>query len=383
MSAHPPSVEKICRICGEDCSNRPRTKDRKGRYYCRECYKQASQRRAAAKAKQPPHPTGAKPPPPRPKAAASVYESEDLGLLEGLAAQEGSVEAVETGQRMGDGVGPLRATPGIADAAKGVTSAMGKVAKVAGTFVLGCVLSAVGALVGAAVWCLVAVITEYEIGYIAWGVGVLAGFGMVLGYRERTQIAGFVAAGMSVFGILVAKVSLFAFILYSVLTGGVSEVDRQRPLVTMVVAEEILEDSGVKSEDATEAQWELACTEAKKRVEGMNDEEVRRQMGRYRAKLQAEAIAREQADSSDAATAEGTEPSGAEAGMAKAAPPERARPRREPPGVEEAAAQEDADAQGGGLLRAFFSASFDGIDIVFILLAVVSAYSIAGGRESE
>ena len=29
---------KICGLCGEDCSTRPRTRDRRGRYYCRDCY---------------------------------------------------------------------------------------------------------------------------------------------------------------------------------------------------------------------------------------------------------------------------------------------------------------------------------------------------------
>ncbi len=29
---------KICRLCGQDCSDRPRIRDPKGRYYCRECY---------------------------------------------------------------------------------------------------------------------------------------------------------------------------------------------------------------------------------------------------------------------------------------------------------------------------------------------------------
>ena len=38
---------KICVLCGEDCSQKPRTKDRKGRYYCRECYDEALERQEA------------------------------------------------------------------------------------------------------------------------------------------------------------------------------------------------------------------------------------------------------------------------------------------------------------------------------------------------
>lgn len=29
---------KICVACGHDCSGKPRTKDPRGQYYCRECY---------------------------------------------------------------------------------------------------------------------------------------------------------------------------------------------------------------------------------------------------------------------------------------------------------------------------------------------------------
>lgn len=36
-----PSTAKVCRICGEDCSNRPRVRDQFGRYYCRPCARRA------------------------------------------------------------------------------------------------------------------------------------------------------------------------------------------------------------------------------------------------------------------------------------------------------------------------------------------------------
>ena len=39
---------KICIKCGVDCSNKPRTKDSQGRYYCQSCYEAAKQQRAPA-----------------------------------------------------------------------------------------------------------------------------------------------------------------------------------------------------------------------------------------------------------------------------------------------------------------------------------------------
>ncbi|MHC4446671.1 MAG: hypothetical protein ACYSXF_02535, partial [Planctomycetota bacterium] len=51
MSTAPP--HKICGLCGEDCSGRPRIKDPKGRYYCKTCYEEALQRQKAAEERTP------------------------------------------------------------------------------------------------------------------------------------------------------------------------------------------------------------------------------------------------------------------------------------------------------------------------------------------
>jgi membrane associated rhomboid family serine protease len=50
------SGAKICAICGEDCSTRPRVKDPKGRYFCRSCYERAMRRRQAVGSPRPPEP---------------------------------------------------------------------------------------------------------------------------------------------------------------------------------------------------------------------------------------------------------------------------------------------------------------------------------------
>ena len=34
-------IQKVCGSCGQDCANRPRTKDRRGRYFCSTCYDRA------------------------------------------------------------------------------------------------------------------------------------------------------------------------------------------------------------------------------------------------------------------------------------------------------------------------------------------------------
>lgn len=39
----PTAQEKTCVVCGENCADRPRVKDPKGRYYCKPCYAQLSE----------------------------------------------------------------------------------------------------------------------------------------------------------------------------------------------------------------------------------------------------------------------------------------------------------------------------------------------------
>jgi phosphate/sulfate permease len=78
-------------------------------------------------------------------------------------------------------------------------------------FVLGVLGSIVGAILGAGTWCLIAVLTNYEVGVIAWVLGGLAGLGMALGYRQARTAAGITAAVIAVLGIAGAKVMIFSY----------------------------------------------------------------------------------------------------------------------------------------------------------------------------
>lgn len=51
--------------------------------------------------------------------------------------------------------------------------------------------------------------TGYEIGWIAWGIGILAGVGMLFGRREEGEAAGMAAAVFSLAGIMAAKAMIF------------------------------------------------------------------------------------------------------------------------------------------------------------------------------
>ncbi len=69
---------------------------------------------------------------------------------------------------------------------------------------------AVAAIVGGAAWGLITAITRWEIGYVAWGIGLLAGFGVVMGSggRRGTPLQ-LVAVASAVLGILIGKYFTF------------------------------------------------------------------------------------------------------------------------------------------------------------------------------
>jgi hypothetical protein len=93
---------------------------------------------------------------------------------------------------------------------KSVTaSKVGKLAAGTGRFGIGCALSAGGALLAAGVWYGVAIGTGFEIGYIAWGVGLLAGLGMKIGYGQENMRGAMAAMVMAAIGILAAKGMIF------------------------------------------------------------------------------------------------------------------------------------------------------------------------------
>jgi len=263
MSAVPASPMKVCVVCRTDVAKLPRVKDPQGQYYCKTCYdgarKEAVSKHAApAKPKptavvQPPRAKTANPaatsptvkpktavvkPPPRREAVAA--EPEAPVTLDDFMTDFGS-------DAQGDpGVPPLGAmaaalapcpncsaplTPGAVlctgcgynlksgkklkgAAARSATAEKASAAAAAvGNYVRGVIFACIGAGIGAALWSGVAIATNYEIGYIAWALGGLAGLGMQIGYGDNNEKAGLTAAGISLVGIGASKILIVYFIL--------------------------------------------------------------------------------------------------------------------------------------------------------------------------
>lgn len=83
-------------------------------------------------------------------------------------------------------------------------------------FPIALAVGAAGALVGAIIWAVIVVATNYEIGYVAVLVGYLSGQGVKLGAgKGRGQSLQMAAAGMAVFGLVIAKYFILAHFVVS------------------------------------------------------------------------------------------------------------------------------------------------------------------------
>jgi predicted Zn finger-like uncharacterized protein len=152
----------------------------------------------------------------------------------------------------------------------------------AGTFAIGSALSGLAALLGGFIWFLIAYNTGYEIGWIAWGVGLLAAGGMLLGYRKRNARAGVVAAGMSALGIVAAKVMVFAFVIYVVVTGDTNNVDAQRAFLAARKTDEALNRRELYDPDKRMAAWDGAFEKEMASLQKLSDDDVRAEWEKYR-----------------------------------------------------------------------------------------------------
>lgn len=146
---------------------------------------------------------------------------------------------------------------------------------------LGSLFSGIGALIGAGVWIVVAMLANMEIGYIAWGLGLLAGFGMRLGRGEASTRGGIIAAVISLGGICIAKLVIFIVIIYGVATGDTSNVDIQRGFVAMRMAEEAIEDREFDSPAAYEAALEAEFEKSGRAMQELSDDTVRKRWKYY------------------------------------------------------------------------------------------------------
>ncbi len=129
---------------------------------------------------------------------AAAPEAEDVLRV----APADSGDAVEQVQDFGD----VRAlNRGLGGGAEAYTRKSGSLLSGIGDIPLSLAASFGGALIGAIIWLAIAKATGYEMGIVAWGVGVLAGVGMTVFTDRRSAGLGVLAAVFAVCGILMGK----------------------------------------------------------------------------------------------------------------------------------------------------------------------------------
>ena len=191
----------------------------------------------------------------------------------------------------------------IESAAEAAKSAKRSKASAAGSLLRGTVFSFIAALIGAFVWAVIAYFTMYEFSLIAWGLGGLVGFGMALGHdSDDGTFAGIIAAFMSLFGIIAAKVMIIVIFVGAAVGGMIGElniepgeamdpIEIKRDMLAMIIAENSLETKGVNEDDVTDEQWDEAVAAAEAEVAGLDEAGIDKKFEEMASKGQTGGIA--------------------------------------------------------------------------------------------
>lgn len=211
----------------------------------------------------------------------------------------------------------------------------------------------IAGLVGAAIWAAISFWTGYEIGWIAWGIGGLVGFAVALG-GQQGMTAGLAAVVISVLAIMGGKYATVELLVNKELGGSEQMVEQavdrleNEEFVVSWLADGIIEERTAQGEEIT---WPPGVTAEEAE---QPDEE-----SEYPPEIWSEA----------ASQWDGMPPEERDAYRAQLADMIRQN-------IEENFAAFRTEIKRDG-----FSASFGPLDIVFILLAVVTAFKIGRGTE--
>ncbi len=128
----------------------------------------------------------------------------------------------------------------------------------------------VAGLVGALVWGAIAHFSGYEVGYIAWGIGLIVGGGaLVFGGGEGGAPTGVMCAVVAALSIIAGKYMAFSWTVSSALDEGVREVyDEHVADATALTGVDLADDDAVRHFIATRGYSE------KKTARNVTDEEL-------------------------------------------------------------------------------------------------------------
>jgi Trk-type K+ transport system membrane component len=143
-------------------------------------------------------------------------------------------------------------------------------------------LGLVTALVAGGLWAVLTFVTGLEIGYAAWGVGLLVGIAMSRVTNARTRQLAYAAAGFAVLGLLAGKIFIFAGSTGRIATELAGEDDAMKTAVAwqLYYARELspatleeLDRAREAGDTLSDAVWESMREQASTRLVAMTDEE--------------------------------------------------------------------------------------------------------------
>jgi hypothetical protein len=211
---------------------------------------------------------------------------------------------------------------------------------------------------GAIVWAIIAIATNHEIGWVAWGIGAAAGGGMSLGYDDNSAdgfIPGVLAALVALGGIVLGKIFIVVWVIFPMLAAdGADEVPLMREIVAGNMAAVALQERRI-APAANEVAWDQEFSKAMSSLETVSDDEIEQRFETIMAQVAKESKATQTDSREQAATVE----------------------------LDQAWADAQPDAQSPSLIATFFSAMFGPMDAIFILLAFFTAYKIGSGNNSN
>lgn len=147
-----------------------------------------------------------------------------------------------------------------------------------------------GVLVGipaAALWALIAYVTHYEIGWVAWGVGALIGLAVAKSAHEPSASLGATAAALAVGALILGKVLILEFALPPILRNEILK-DRE------ATASMFLVDMGINRSFSPEVQAELE--QIRERDDTLSSDAQDELQGRMQAEASARAAAATKAE---------------------------------------------------------------------------------------
>ncbi len=242
----------------------------------------------------------------------------------------------------------------------------------------GTAISAVGAVVGAVAWAFVAVLTGFQIGWVAWGVGAAAGGGMSYGADELEDgtVPGVIAAFMALGGILLGKILIVLWFVIPLIGQAAAEaeegfVEIQRQIVAAKMVRDSYLDRGLDPSKVDELTRQKDIETALATLENLSAEEIERRHDEALLALANEPRPASQQQESPAEAAADDQEEQEDAEEQQGVPIRVRIPAAEAP------------ADEPSLVGLFFRAMFGPIDAVFILLAFFTAYKLGSGAATD